>query len=197
MVMAAAVLVRRHRAIGLRWPMPTLRERLADFFIPLAVIAVPVALVAGVILVTVTAGRPTWGLFAPTRLQALDVAAFYQGQATLEPDEAVLVVFFETWCGPCRAEAPHVQRLADTFGPKGLEVVAVTAQSGSSEADVRRWIRSTGWTVPVARDGGLRRQIGGSGVPYAAVIVDQRVVWQGHPGLLSDRLVASLLTPEA
>ena len=39
---------------------------------------------------------------------------------------ALVLNLWATWCGPCRAEMPSLQRLADTFSPDELAVVAVT-----------------------------------------------------------------------
>lgn len=40
----------------------------------------------------------------------------------LSSDVPVLVDFWATWCGPCRALAPHVETVAHKFGEK-LKVV--------------------------------------------------------------------------
>lgn len=37
----------------------------------------------------------------------------------------VFVSFFATWCFPCLAEIPLLQKLQEEFGPKGLTVVGV------------------------------------------------------------------------
>jgi thiol-disulfide isomerase/thioredoxin len=40
-------------------------------------------------------------------------------------DRVVVVAFFATWCFPCLAEMPMLERLQDELGPKGLQVIGV------------------------------------------------------------------------
>ncbi len=40
--------------------------------------------------------------------------------------KVVLLNFFATWCPPCRAEMPALNKLYHTLKPRGLEVVAVS-----------------------------------------------------------------------
>jgi peroxiredoxin len=46
----------------------------------------------------------------------------------------VLIDFWASWCGPCRAENPHVKRVYDQYKGKGLEIYGV-----SLDADKRAW----------------------------------------------------------
>ncbi len=38
----------------------------------------------------------------------------------------VLVVFWATWCPPCRREMPVLKKLHEKYGPMGLEIVSVS-----------------------------------------------------------------------
>lgn len=43
----------------------------------------------------------------------------------------VILDFFAHWCGPCKASMPEMHKITDEFGPKGLQVIGVTAFYGN------------------------------------------------------------------
>ena len=38
----------------------------------------------------------------------------------------MLIVFFATWCGPCRDEIPNITKCYRAYGKRGFEVVGVS-----------------------------------------------------------------------
>ena len=48
----------------------------------------------------------------------------------------VLVVFWATWCPPCRREIPALKDLQAKYAPKGLEVISVGIQYRQTRAAV-------------------------------------------------------------
>ena len=61
-----------------------------------------------------------------------------------------LVNVWATWCGPCKAEFPDLQAMHDTYGLRGLRVIAVSTDQ--QDADVRAFIMSTNATFLIGRD---------------------------------------------
>jgi thiol-disulfide isomerase/thioredoxin len=62
----------------------------------------------------------------------------------------VIVNFWATWCGPCLAEMPSLQRLRDRLAPEGVEVIAVNIRE--STAQIAPFVERLGITFPVVRD---------------------------------------------
>jgi thiol-disulfide isomerase/thioredoxin len=65
----------------------------------------------------------------------------------------VLINFWATWCEPCRAEMPSINRLRASLGAQPFAVLAVNV--GESEPRIRRFLEQVplDFTVLLDRDG--------------------------------------------
>ncbi len=57
--------------------------------------------------------------------------------------KVVLLNLWATWCAPCRHEMPALDRLQETLGGPGFEVVAVNIDTRNPER-ARTWLTDTG-----------------------------------------------------
>ena len=64
--------------------------------------------------------------------------------------KVVLLNFWATWCPPCRAEMPSLNKLYNMLKPRGLEVVAVSTDRSIS--DIKDFIESHRVGFPVLFD---------------------------------------------
>jgi len=66
--------------------------------------------------------------------------------------DVVILNVWATWCGPCRAEMPTLERLHKMFGPSGLKIVAVSVDQTASSDSVRAYARAMGLTFNILHD---------------------------------------------
>lgn len=64
----------------------------------------------------------------------------------------VLVNFWATWCAPCRAEMPLLERMHSRHAAEGFVVLGLAVDRASTEA-VRAFVRDRGVTYPIAHVG--------------------------------------------
>ncbi|HEX3369828.1 MAG TPA: TlpA disulfide reductase family protein [Candidatus Cybelea sp.] len=97
----------------------------------------------------------------------------------------VVMNLWASWCPPCRAEMPDLQKLADSYGPRGVEVVGIN--EGESPQRARAFAGSLGIRFPIWIDSAEQygRTYTALGLP-TTVIVDRRgVVVRGFDGALT------------
>jgi peroxiredoxin len=71
--------------------------------------------------------------------------ADYKGQV-------VLLNVWATWCPPCLAELPSLERLHEAYGNKGLKLVAVSIDDYVSEDSIRKFAKNLGITFEILHD---------------------------------------------
>ncbi|HET8966605.1 MAG TPA: redoxin family protein [Candidatus Acidoferrum sp.] len=97
--------------------------------------------------------------------------------------KVVLLNFWATWCGPCRAEIPDLVDLQKRYAGK-LEIIALATQEDDAD-QVRRFVLRSGinYRVAMASDDVVREYGGVAALPTSFVIDAQGRVVQKHIGL--------------
>ena len=92
--------------------------------------------------------------------------------------EVVLINIWATWCGPCRIEMPSIQRLHETYGPRGLKIVAVSVDSHGFEKVIRSFAQeyALGFEILYDTSGVIQRDYQTTGVPETFIIGRDRVI---------------------
>lgn len=113
------------------------------------------ALALAVILLTACSGGQTGGT-APGVQAAPDFTLTDLDGRTVRLSDhrgkVVVINFWATWCVPCAAELPHLQRLYAKYRDQGLEILAISMDGPESVAAVGPQVRQYGLTFPVLLD---------------------------------------------
>jgi cytochrome c biogenesis protein CcmG, thiol:disulfide interchange protein DsbE len=125
------------------------------------------AAVAGVVAAEVLTSGASSGRPAPA-LPRQVLSAPRVDLASLRGKPA-LVNFWASWCGPCRQEAPELERFAKAIGGSA-SLVGVDWNDGAANA--RGFIARNHWSYPVLRDssGDVGNAYGLSGLPMTFVL---------------------------
>src|SRR5947209_9733375 len=67
-----------------------------------------------------------------TEIQAVDGGTFHLSDYK---DKVVVLDLWATWCGPCRAEIPHLVELNNEYAGKGVQVIGLTTESPQTDAE--------------------------------------------------------------
>jgi thiol-disulfide isomerase/thioredoxin len=110
------------------------------------------------------------------------------------PDVAgkwVLVDFWATWCGPCRASIPHLNTLQDKFKDK----LVVIGLSSETEEEVKKMEQPViRYSVGVDPRGRTSQALEVTGIPHAILIDPSGIVrFEGMPGYLDEAGLTRLM----
>ena len=136
---------------------------------------------AGIVAVVVTAAfayvhvaeNKGYALKAGSEAPGFRLPSLAGGEVDLASQRGKVVVlnFWATWCPPCVAEMPSLERLHRSLSPEGVFVVTVSTDE--DEAEIRRFVAEHSLTLPVLKDPGGRvaaREYHTTGYPETFVL---------------------------
>jgi thiol-disulfide isomerase/thioredoxin len=106
----------------------------------------------------------------------------------------VLMNLWASWCPPCRAEMPDLQRLQTAYAHGGIAIIGVN--EGESPQRARSFADSLGIRFPVWIDGTQRygRTYAALGLPTTVILDRRGVVVRGFDGPLTFAQMESAVT---
>jgi thiol-disulfide isomerase/thioredoxin len=109
----------------------------------------------------------------------------------------VVMNLWASWCPPCRAEMPDLQRLAAQYAARGVAVVGVN--EGESPQRARAFADSLGIRFPIWIDGAQRygRTYAALGLPTTVILDRRGIVVRGYDGALTFAQMQAAVAPPA
>ncbi len=105
----------------------------------------------------------------------------------------VLLDFWATWCGPCQAEAPILDKVAQRFKDKGLVVVGVNTSDEPGRA--APWAKAHNISFPIAYDANVvALKYGVENLPTLVLLSKEGKVLAVRTGVTSDAELERLVT---
>ncbi len=101
--------------------------------------------------------------------------------------KAVVVNFWATWCGPCRAEIPGMVKVYEKYKGKGLEIVGISLDRGGWD-DVKPYLAKNKISYPIVVAGQeLTDAYGGvRSIPTSFFVDRKGNIVSKHVGALSE-----------
>ena len=106
----------------------------------------------------------------------------------------VLLTFWATWCGYCRAEMPIVQQISDEWQSKGLTVLTVNlidSRPAETPDNLASFMQSNGYSYTVLLDMNQKvsKSYGITGTPTSFLIDKYGIIWDRTLGPYATKAV--------
>ena len=93
-------------------------------------------------------------------------------------DKIVIVEFWATWCPPCRTSIPHLKTLYNEYKDKGVVLVSLSQEPADT---INEFNKKAGMNWVIGAESTSGSAYGVTGIPTAFIVVDNKIVWNGHP----------------
>ena len=87
--------------------------------------------------------RPAWSSGQDlSRIRLKDINGKTFDMSRELDHDATVIIFWATWCKPCKLEFPKVQELKETYSDRDIRVITISQDSPRSVAKVRAFART-------------------------------------------------------
>ena len=104
----------------------------------------------------------------------------------------ILINFWATWCGPCKKEMLHLDRLSKEYRKNNFSILSISIDTQRSLSEVKRFIRSKRYDFEVFIDPNQQifKKLNGNIMPTNLLIdKDGQVIWMHYGYMPGDEIM--------
>jgi peroxiredoxin len=106
----------------------------------------------------------------------------------------VLLIFWATWCIPCKKEMNDNKSLFNSYDSKGAPVMLIAEDTPRTDEKVKPYVESKGFKQRVLfdPDGEILKRYGGTSLPFSVLLDKEGNVVQVNRGAIKGKEIAAL-----
>jgi thiol-disulfide isomerase/thioredoxin len=139
------------------------------------------------------AEAPNWSASVVANAEKLDPTLREKLTLAQLRGHVVLLDFWATWCGPCQAEAPIMNTIAERYKDRGLVVIGINTSDEDGLAARFAKNRRLGFPMVYDQGNAIAREYGASSLPTLVVISKEGRIVAHKRGVTSDAAIDEIV----